>query len=761
MQAIASRHRSELMQVPHVYIVGVGGKGILVGVHVYTDSQGKKPTTLPAALDALPADVEGLPLQLHPLYVLPPPPGVTILRPNGVREAAEACPRAFVEYSQFGWTFCIDRRNPQPIPDSQSISAMMTPPIAGIPYEECLKILERHRDDLMQLDGVKGVGIGSEGISVYTSNPDIVPSELEGLPVKTKFTLGASGASHTSSNPPVRPLHGGVEIGISGSTIRGTLTGVVLSEGKPWLVFPTHLLASCDVPSPCPPASASLSSVLNTCPHNVGVSGTQEVLQPELSPPAVSPTAGFAQRWDPLQPGQSTTDIAAAFMDNDVGILNEGNGSLRANREQEQWMGNFGFPGIDRPNPPLMNEIVSIVTNNNPHVFFVGVIEPSVNMLVKFGCINSQIVLMTHQMILLTDLTDEMPFPPPPVPITEGDSGAAVLDGAGGLVGMLNWKLLDNPFIGGGTIAPQIRQQLNFDFWYGTLSVKDNTFGVWRTNSSGAGTWELDNGDGRWNGCVTGSTQTTEDKDLCLFAGIPGDLPITGDWTNPDNDPTTETKQVGVIRPTTSFVFLDRNNNGWNSSEGCTIDQCAVWGDTTPNDLAIAGDWDGDGLDEIGRWNPPGSWWTLDDGDLVWEECGGFAAGADECATFGIPSDRPAVGDWNNDGKDEIGVYRPGSGTWLLDANGNRTWDGCGTDLCLGPFGLSGDLPLAGDWTGTGGDKIGVFQPYDPFGSPYKRFVLDNGNGVFVSVEQEQILGPFGLETDKVIVWNQSVIKAN
>lgn len=234
VQAIVARHRSELMQVPHVYIVGVGGKGILVGVYVYTDSQGKKPTTLPASLDALPADVEGLPLQVVPLYVLPPPPGVTILRPNGVREAAEACPRTFLEHSKFGWTFCIDRRHPQSIP------TLMTPPIAGIPYEECLKILERHRDALIQLDGVDGVGLGAEGIDVYTSKPDIVPLELGGLPVKTKPPLGpARGASHTASNPPVRPLHGGVAMGISGSAIRGTLTEVQLaSDGI--LIYTEH-----------------------------------------------------------------------------------------------------------------------------------------------------------------------------------------------------------------------------------------------------------------------------------------------------------------------------------------------------------------------------------------------------------------------------------------------------------------------------------------------------------------------------------------
>jgi hypothetical protein len=65
---------------------------------------------------------------------------------------------------------------------------------------------------------------------------------------------------------------------------------------------------------------------------------------------------------------------------------------------------------------------------------------------------------------------------------------------------------------------------------------------------------------------------------------------------------------------------------------------------------------------------------------------------------FGIAGDRPVVGDWDGSGKIRIGVYRPSTGKWYLDLNGNGKLDSCTVDLCLGPFGQAGDMPVAGKW---------------------------------------------------------------
>jgi len=56
--------------------------------------------------------------------------------------------------------------------------------------------------------------------------------------------------------------------------------------------------------------------------------------------------------------------------------------------------------------------------------------------------------------------------------------------------------------------------------------------------------------------------------------------------------------------------------------------------------------------------------------------------------TFGKAGDKYVTGDWNADGKTEIGVVR-NSNTWLLDASGNGAY-GAG-DLVF-TFGKIGDI---------------------------------------------------------------------
>jgi len=68
----------------------------------------------------------------------------------------------------------------------------------------------------------------------------------------------------------------------------------------------------------------------------------------------------------------------------------------------------------------------------------------------------------------------------------------------------------------------------------------------------------------------------------------------------------------------------------------------------------------------------------------------------------------PVTGDWTGNGLTKIGVYK--DGIWYLDTNGNGTWDGTPTDetFTFG-IGLTGAIPVTGDWTGDGITKLGVY----------------------------------------------------
>ena len=68
------------------------------------------------------------------------------------------------------------------------------------------------------------------------------------------------------------------------------------------------------------------------------------------------------------------------------------------------------------------------------------------------------------------------------------------------------------------------------------------------------------------------------------------------------------------------------------------------------------------------------------------------------------------VGDWNGDGRDELGVYRPGTRRFYLDFDGNGVWN---SDHRCGEHGLrcGNSLPVIGDWDGNGIDDIGTYSP--------------------------------------------------
>jgi serine-aspartate repeat-containing protein C/D/E len=77
-------------------------------------------------------------------------------------------------------------------------------------------------------------------------------------------------------------------------------------------------------------------------------------------------------------------------------------------------------------------------------------------------------------------------------------------------------------------------------------------------------------------------------------------------------------------------------------------------------------------------------------------------------SSFGLEGATPLVGDFNGDGRTEIGLYLDGE--WLIDSNDNGRWDDEDVTINLG---TRSDQPVVGDWNGDGRDDIGVFGPHD------------------------------------------------
>ena len=243
--------------------------------------------------------------------------------------------------------------------------------------------------------------------------------------------------------------------------------------------------------------------------------------------------------------------------------------------------------------------------------------------------------------------------------------------------------------------------------WNGDGSTE---MGVFR-----AGTFILDNGNG-----------SVDSGDFSFNFGSTGDKPVTGDW---NGDGITE---VGVFRIGTFYLDQD-GSKSWNTGDvkfsygagqavisknsSSATSKIGVYSDNTfyidgnanhvwdgdqssfkfgtAGDLAVAGDWNGDGKKEVGVFRS-GLFYLDLNGSKSWDS-------SDIFFSFGLAGDKPVTGDWNGDGIDEVGIFR--NGVFYLDLNGSRSWNAGDTTFT---FGTTGDQPVAGDWNGDGKSEVGV-----------------------------------------------------
>ena len=148
--------------------------------------------------------------------------------------------------------------------------------------------------------------------------------------------------------------------------------------------------------------------------------------------------------------------------------------------------------------------------------------------------------------------------------------------------------------------------------------------------------------------------------------------------------------KIGVFRNSTHLFFLDYNGNGtW---DGAVVDRQYNFG--ISGDLPVSGDWNSDGRSEIGVFRNSTKMFYLDyNANGVWN-----GSVVDRQYNFSsISGDLPISGDWNNDGISEIGVFRNSTKRFLLDFNGNGVWNGASVDRSYN-FGITGDLPISGKW---------------------------------------------------------------
>ncbi|MBI4917288.1 MAG: hypothetical protein HY825_15730 [Acidobacteria bacterium] len=170
--------------------------------------------------------------------------------------------------------------------------------------------------------------------------------------------------------------------------------------------------------------------------------------------------------------------------------------------------------------------------------------------------------------------------------------------------------------------------------------------------------------------------------ELVFPYGDPSDLAVKGDWDGDGMD------TVGIYRDGT--FYLKNTNEPGNAD--------LVVGFGVAGDLPIAGDWDGDGIDTIGIYRPAEAAWFLRNSNT--------SGAPDISFTYGLANEAAVAGDWDGDGIDTVGIFRASDRQWYLH-NSNA---GGNAELVF-PYGDPAmDVPVVGDWDGTGTDTVGIYR---------------------------------------------------
>lgn len=225
--------------------------------------------------------------------------------------------------------------------------------------------------------------------------------------------------------------------------------------------------------------------------------------------------------------------------------------------------------------------------------------------------------------------------------------------------------------------------------------------------------------DGRRSVCGTVSSLSP----FVLAAPLPPTptpTPANGTLFDYDGD---EKADLSVFRPSDRVWYINQSTAGFRAVE---------WG--LASDSVVPADYDGDRKTDIATWRA-----DFHSSGYSYFFVNNSADNTIRKEQFGRPGDQPLpVGDWDGDGKADLAVYRNGtngeSGRFYYRPSSQPE-----VDFVTIVWGVSGDIPIRGDFDGDGRSDAAVFRQSD-----HTWYILQSSDG---EVRYER----WGLVSDKLV----------
>jgi len=227
-----------------------------------------------------------------------------------------------------------------------------------------------------------------------------------------------------------------------------------------------------------------------------------------------------------------------------------------------------------------------------------------------------------------------------------------------------------------------------------------------------SGTWDL-------NASADGVTDKT------VFFGLPGDVPIVGDWNGDGKD------NIGIVRfdaaaGQLAWYISNQSVSATANNAALPVSSVYYWG--VDGDMVVSGDWNGDNYDAAGIVRSIGSttlqWWVTNYFPNPTLDYKTVAYGGNWWQNV------PVEGDWNGDGIDTFATYHVPFAHWYYTDDSVSLSPA--PSYAAAAWGYPVDWPFAGDWSTNNLDRAFVFQkPPSVYGSAtwFRRPNLTSATG--------------------------------